>query len=147
MTPSAAKIYYGSLRSGDASRLATDNDSYYQVNSTTSGTRVSDWYGRVKYVSNALTSLSITYKGKSSASCSQILYVYDWTNGYWIKLDSRTVGTSEVGVTVKPGGTLANYVSGTSGDGDVAVRVRCARGDSTNFYTSGDLMKIVYTKP
>jgi hypothetical protein len=57
------------------------------------------------------------------------------------------VGTSEVSATLTVAGTLADYVTGTSGDGDVAVRVRCTRGDSTSFYTSGDLMKIVYTKP
>ena len=56
------------------------------------------------------------------------------------------VGTSETGFTVALGGTLANYVSGTSGDGDVALRVRCTRSDSVNFHVSGDLMKIAYTK-
>ena len=144
--PSSTTISYGKLRSGDASRLTSDDDSYYQVSSTTSGTRVADWYGRVKYVANSLTRLTVTYKGKSSASCSQVGYVYNWTNGHWVKLDSRTVGTSESGFTVAPGGTLANYVSGTSGDGDVAIRVRCVRGDSLNFFVSGDLMKIAYAK-
>jgi excinuclease ABC subunit C len=56
------------------------------------------------------------------------------------------VGTSEVSATLTVAGTLADYVTGTSGDGDVAVRVRCTRGDSTSFYTSGDLMKIVYAR-
>ena len=144
--PSSTTIYYGSLRSGDASRLTSDNDSYYQVNSTTSGTRTSDWYGRMTGVSNALKSLSVTYKGKNSASCSQTLYVYNWTTGYWVKLDGRTVGTSVVTVSAAASGTLAEYVSGTSGDGDVAVRVRCTRGDGVNFYASGDLLKIVFDK-
>jgi hypothetical protein len=144
--PSSAAIYAGTLRSGDASRLRSDNDSYYQVSSTTSATRTSDWYGVTKYVSNALKSLKITYKGKNSASCSQAIYVYNWTSGYWVGLDTRTVGTSEVSVTATPTGTLADYVSGTSGDGDVAVRIRCARSDSVNFYASGDLMKVVYEK-
>ncbi len=49
-------------------------------------------------------------------------------------------------MTVGPSGTLADYVSGTSGDGDVAVRIRCARSDATSFYASGDLMKVVYEK-
>ncbi|HEV3407934.1 MAG TPA: S8 family serine peptidase, partial [Gaiellaceae bacterium] len=144
--PSSTAIYAGKLRSGDASRLRSDNDSYYQVSSTTSGTRVSDWYGVTTSVSNALTSLKVTYKGKNSASCSQTISVYNWTTGYWVQLDSRTVGTSEVSATVGPSGTLADYVSGTSGDGDVAVRIRCARSDSTSFYASGDLMKVVYEK-
>jgi hypothetical protein len=37
-------------------------------------------------------------------------------------------------------GTLANYVSGSSGDGDVAICVPCVR-DSGSFYTSGALMR------
>ncbi len=47
---------------------------------------------------------------------------------------------------MKPAGTLADYVSGTSGDGEIAFRVRCTRGDYTSFYVSGDLMKAAFTK-
>ena len=144
--PSATAIYSGTLRSGDASRLVSDNDDYYQVSSTTSGTRTSDWYGRVTGVSNSLRSLKLTYKGKNSASCSQRVYAYNWTTAAWVQLDSRTVGTSEVGVTLSPAGTLADYVSGASGDGEVRVRVRCTRGDGVAFYASGDLMRVVYEK-
>ena len=144
--PGSTRIGAGSLRSGDSSRLRSDDGAYYQVSSTTSGTRVADWQARIGGVANALTKLSVTYRGKSSASCSQAVYLYDWTNAFWVKLDSRTAGTSESGFTISPGGTLANYVSGDSGDGEVALRVRCARGDSVNFFTSGDLMRIAYTK-
>ena len=144
--PSSTTVYAGSLRSGDASRLRVDDDGYFEVNSTTSGTRATDWYGRTTGVSNGLRSLSLTFKGKNSASCSQTVSVYNWTSGYWVQLDARTVGTSEVGLTLSPGGTLADYVSGSSGDGDVAVRVRCTRGDSVNFYASADLLRTVFTK-
>ena len=144
--PSSTALYAGTLRSGDATRLRSDNDSYYQVSSTTSGTRTADWYGVTTSVSNALKTLKVTYKGKNSASCSQTVSVYNWTTGYWVQLDARTVGTSEVSITVAPTGTLADYVSGTTGDGDVAVRIRCTRSDSTSFYASGDLMKVVYEK-
>ena len=145
--PSSTAIHAGTLRSGDASRLRSDDDAYYAVNSTTSGTRVAEWSATITYVSNSLTSLTVSYKGKSSASCTQRLSIYNWTSASWTKIDERTVGTSEVGVALNVGGTLANYVSGTSGDGDVRIRVRCARGDSVNFYTSGDLMRVTYKKP
>ena len=52
--PSATKIYYGSLRSGTYSRLGSDDNNHYQVNSTTSGTRVRDWYGAFSAVPIAL---------------------------------------------------------------------------------------------
>jgi serine protease AprX len=144
--PSGTAIYSGTLRSGDASRLRADDNAYYEVNSTTSGTRAADWYAQVTGVPNSLRSLSITYRGKASQTTTQTVYVYNSTTGAWVQLDSRTVGTSEVGVTVAPGGTLADYVTGTSGDGSVYVRVRSTRGDGTSFFTSGDLLSITFTK-
>ena len=90
--------------------------------------------------------MNVTYKDKNSASCDQVVAIYNWTTGYWIQLDKRSVGTTEVEIAAAPGGTLADYVSGSSGDGDVAVRVRCTRGASVNFYASGDLMRIAYEK-
>ena len=144
--PSAVTIYYGSLRSGGVARLGADDDSYLEINSTTSGTRVSDWYGRFTGVANGIRSLRVTYRGKASASCTQSVWIYNWTTGAWVSLDSRSIGTTEVEIAATPGGTLANYVSGTTGDGDVAVRIRCARSDAVNFWTSGDLLKIVYER-
>ena len=146
--PSATGIFSGKLRSGTYSRLGADDNSYYQVNSTTSGTRVSDWYGRFSSVTNALSNLKITYKGSNSASCAQRVYVYrfDGSPG-WVQLDSRSVSTTEVLVSsLAPSGAPADYVSGTSGDGEVRVRVRCARS-SPSFYASGDLLKIGYERP
>ena len=144
-TPTSVAIYSGGLRSGDATRLAADDDAFYSVNSTTWGTRVADWYGRMTGVSNALTSLKVTYRGRSSHTCNQTIYVYNWTTGTWKSLDARSRGTSESELVLTVGGTLADYVSGTTGDGDVAVRVRCTR-DSGSYYVSGDLLKITYVR-
>ena len=143
---SSVGLYSGSARSGDATRLASDDDAYFEVNSTTSGARTSDWYGRVRGVTNALRTLEVTYRGKSSATCNQAVFLYNWTTGVWVRLDARSAGTSEAAVTVAVTGSLADHVSGTSGDGDVAVRVRCTRGDYVNFFTSGDLLQITYQK-
>jgi serine protease AprX len=143
--PRSTVIYAGTLRSGDASRLRTDDNAYYQVNSTTSGTRVADWYATLPAVSNGLTSLNVTYRGRSSSTCTQVVYVYNWTTGAWVSLGSKSVGTTEVASTYTPAGTLADYVSGTSGDGDVAIRVRCTRS-SGSYYVSGDLLSVTFTK-
>jgi serine protease AprX len=140
--PTSTAIYSGSLRSGGAAQLGANDDAYYQVNSTTSGTRTVDWYGLIP-ATNSLQKLSVTYRGKSSATCSQRIYIYNWTTSSWVQIDgSRSVGTSEVEVTRSPSGTLADYVSGTSGSGDVAVRVRCTRDGG--FYSSADLMRVTY---
>ncbi len=143
--PTGTAIITGTLRAGDYTRLRTDDNVYYQVNSTTSGTRTSAWYGSFTGVSNALAKLSIAYKGKNSVSCSQTLAVFRWTDSTWVQYDSRSVGTSEVSVTKSPTGTLADYVSGTTGDGELRVRVRCTNS-SYSFYASGELLKITYDK-
>jgi serine protease AprX len=145
--PSSAVVYYGSVRSGDVTRLRANDDAYFQVNSTTSGTRAADWYANVTGVSNALVGLRIAYQGKSSTTCTQTVYAYNYTSGVWATLDTRSVGTSEIAVSAAPGGTLADYVSGASGDGTVSVRVRCARTDGTAFFVSGDLLTVTSTRP
>ena len=143
--PYTTSLYYGSVRSGDYTRLAADDDAYFAVNSTTWGSRVADWYGRVRGIPNALTGLRIVYSGRASATCSQSVYVYNWTTGAWVGIDGRSIGTTEVQVSASVGGTLADYVGGTSGDGDVAVRIRCTRSDGTSFFTSGDLLQVIPT--
>jgi hypothetical protein len=62
-----------------------------------------------------------------------------------VQLDSRSIGTTETEVAVNVGGTLANYVSGSSGDGEVRVRVRCTTSNGS-FYASGDLLTATFTK-
>ena len=143
--PSATVITAGTLRAGTAARLGADDGSLYQVNSTTSGSaRVAEWHGRIPNVPNGVTGLTITYRGNASASCTQVLSVYNWTKAAWTQLNSKSVGTTEVQTIVSPPGTLADYVSGTSGDGEVMVRIRCSR--STNFWVGGDLMRVAATR-
>jgi hypothetical protein len=91
--------------------------------------------------------LKISYKGKNSQSCTQRVSIWRWTTSSWVQLDSRSVGTTEVLIAdLVPTGTLADYVSGSSGDGELRVRVRCTRSTGS-FFSSGDLMKIVYNRP
>jgi subtilisin len=143
--PSSATIQSGKLRAGNYARLGADENVYFQVTSTSSGTRTSSWYGTFGGVLNSLRSLTVTYKGKNSSSCSQTVSVYNWSKGSWVQLDSRSVGTSEVQVQRSTSGTLADYVSGSGVEGDVRVRVRCTR--SSGFYASADLLNISFTAP
>ncbi len=62
-----------------------------------------------------------------------------------VVFDSGQVGPTSATVSLAPTGTLANYVSGSSGNGDIAVRVACTRSDLASFYASGDQLKIQYT--
>jgi hypothetical protein len=145
--PNATTILAGSHRSGSASSLAADDNGYYEVNSTTSGTKTTDWYGTFTGVSNSLSNLRVSYTGKNSRSCTQVIFIWRWTTSSWVQLSSRSVGTTEVSIAnLAPSGTLANYVSGSTGDGDVRVRVRCRRSGSS-FFASGDLLRISYVRP
>ena len=135
------------MRCGVGANLGADDNSYYEVNSSSSGNRTTQWYGGFTGVTNSLTSLRVSYVGKNSRSCSQTISIYRFSTGKWVDLNTRSVGTTEVAVLdLLPSGTLANYVSGSSGDGEVRVRVRC-RTSSGSFFTSGDLLQITYGRP
>ena len=145
-SPASTVVLAGIHGSGDASDLRADDNAYYRVGSTSSGTRKTSWDARFAGVENALGNLQITYKGKNSASCSQTVAVFRWTDSTWVPLSVRTVGTIEVLIAnLSPSGAAGDYVSGTSGSGQVRVRVTCER--SSGFSASGDLMRIRYTLP
>jgi hypothetical protein len=134
----------GAAAGGNAASLAADDNNYYLVNSTTGGTRTTSWYGVMTGVPNTLASLSVSYRGSNSLSCTQTVSVWRWTTSTWVTLRSATVGTAETSfLGLLPTGSPADYVSGTSGDGEVRVRIRCTR--TTSFVSRGELMFIDYT--
>jgi subtilisin len=141
--PELAVIQSGALRSGGAGSLGADDNAYFEVNSTTSSTRTSAWYGRFTAVPRDVRSLRVSYRGRSSASTSQTVSVWRWTTSSWVQIDSRNVGTTEVLVDRSLTGTLTDYVSSA---GEVRVRVRCTSG-SQAFYAGGDLLRLTMTRP
>ena len=144
--PSSTTVLTGSAAGGTATALNSDDNAYYTVASTTTGTRTAAWYGSFTGVSNALTSLRVNYKGNNSRSCTQTVAIWNWTTSAWVQLDSRTVSTTEVAISnLTPTGALANYVSGTTGPGDVRVRIQCQT--NANVTSRGDLMSIVFDAP
>jgi subtilisin family serine protease len=139
--PGSATVQSGSQRSGTAASLASADSSYYQVDSTTSKTRTSAWYGTFSGVPSTLANLRVTYQGANSRSCSQTVAIYDSTTGTWVTLDTRTVGTTEVRIAdLAPGGTLSRYVSSA---GNLYVRARCTT-TAGSFFASGNQLQITY---
>jgi serine protease AprX len=138
----------GTPRSGSHTRLAADDGSYYEVNSTTSGTRTSSWYGSFSGISNELQNLKVDYSGRNSRTCTQTIAIWRWTDPIgWEQLHSRSVGTSEIKIAnLTPSGALGEYVSGEAGDGELRVRVRCTRS-SGSFYARGDMMRVAFEHP
>jgi hypothetical protein len=139
--PSSFTIEVGTAGGGTATSLNADDDSYLVVRSTRIGTKTATWYGTVTGVDNAVSSLAATYKGKSSLTCTQLVSIFRWTDSTWVQLDSRSVGTTEIEISgLSSSGSLADFVSNTSGTGDVRVRVSCTASGAFNL--SGDLMKL-----
>jgi subtilisin family serine protease len=136
-------IETGTYRTGTYSRLSADDNLYYEITSTATSTRTSSWYARFTGVGRDLRSLRVLYKGRNSATCSQTVSVWRWTTSSWVQLDARSVGNTEALVDRSATGTLADYVSTT---GEIRVRVRCT-STSTSFYSSGDQMRVIWTRP
>jgi subtilisin len=143
-TPSGTTIQTGSLLSGSAADLASSDDLYFQVRSSTSKTRTSDWYGSFSGVPSTLSNLKVSYEGKNSLTCSQTVSIFRFTDNTWVTLDSRSVGSTDVPIVgLAPGGVPSAYVSA---GGQLRVRVRCTTR-SGQFTSSGDLLQITYDQP
>ena len=68
----------------------------------------------------------------------QTVSIWRWTTSTWLVLVTQNVGTTEVQHSaLVPTGALADYVSGTTGNGDVRVRIRCTA--TQNFTSRGEL--------
>jgi hypothetical protein len=135
-------VFTGSAVSGGAAQLASRDGSAYVV----SGPGRTSWYGQLSGVPNALRTLSVTYAGSQSTSCTQVLWVWNWSAGTWAALDSRAAGTTSQEVSGTNSSSPGSYVSGSSGNGDMYVAVTCDRSDGASVTTSGDLMRVTYTQ-
>ena len=140
---SQVAVTKGTMIAGGPTALSADDDVYQQVRSTVS--RTTSWDGRFTGVPNTLRRLELTYKGSNSQACTQTVQVWSWRTSAWVRVDRRTVATSEVEIIKPaPGDAPADYVSGTIGAGDLRLRVRCH--GRFPFTANGDLLKIVYDR-
>jgi hypothetical protein len=139
VVPSAATINQGSYLGGGISGLTADDNVNLRIASAGGGVL---FWGRMVGVPNTLKSLGVTYRGSSSAPCTQTLSAWNWTLGIWSSLGTKTLGTTETETVATVGGNLADYVSNTTGTGDVAIRFGCSGG---TFTSSTDLLRISYT--
>ena len=137
--PDSTTVLTGTVRAGDYTRLAANDNSYYQLNSSAGAL---SWTAHVGGVPNSLSSLRVTYSGAASPLCNQNVSIWNTTSSTWTMIDSRWVTSSEVLINPTVGGTLADYVTGMTGTGDVNIRVQCSYYYA--FYSSADLLAIVY---
>jgi hypothetical protein len=141
--PASFTVETGAYLSGSAGSLGADDDDYLTVRSTKTGVRVAAWYGTFTGVDDAVASLSITYRGGIAfGPCTQVISIFRWTDSMWIELNSRTADGAEFEIAnLSPPGSPSDYVSGSSGAGDVRVRVACSDGPRV-FQVKGELLKL-----
>ncbi len=157
--PTSTKITTGTLNTGTYTSLATADASYYRVNSTTSGTRTTDWYGQFSGVVAGSKNLKATYQGRNcgtgsgcpaiaAPSPSTTLSLWNWTTSAWVQVAGPTlVGNVDVTMASAVIASPASYIGTGSSKGQVRIRVRTTRSGSPNFVTGGNLMKLVYDAP
>jgi phosphodiesterase/alkaline phosphatase D-like protein len=144
--PASVTTVTGTYSSGNAASLLADDNNWYQVDSTTTGTRTTEWYGSMTDVPKLLTNLSVTYRGSNTGSASESVSIWNWTTSAWVVLDTRNISTTEnTRANLAPPGSPSDYVSGAGPVGEVRVRIRATR--TANFTSRGEFMRIQYLGP
>ncbi|MBI5472702.1 MAG: glycoside hydrolase family 9 protein [Ignavibacteriae bacterium] len=136
--PTGATILAGTLSAGSYVDLASNNSQYFAVRGASTTPSMS-WYGSVIISQSAanVIQLTVTYDGKSSkANTQQVLSLYNWSTSSWTQIDSRTIGTSDVTVTVVRNSPAA-FVSSS---GQIRLLVTC-NGPGPARTGSGDFMR------
>jgi subtilisin len=144
--PSAAVVQNRSVRAGGYARLAANDNSFYDVNSTTRRTFTSSWFGRFINVPRGTLSFNVAYSGRNTRACTQVVQAYSWTAGTWVDLDARTVGKTKVMVSAPLPGPLDRFVSGSGATGELRIRVRCTT-NAGSFYARADYLRLGFTSP
>ncbi|MCC6237953.1 MAG: CAP domain-containing protein [Dehalococcoidia bacterium] len=139
--PTSVYVFSGAVASGNAASLRALDGNALVVASSGS----TSWYGMSTSVPNTLRTLTVSFGGSHSASCTQSVWAWNWTRGTWQRLDSRAAGVAAGQVTVAVPGALAEFVSGTTGTGNVAIAVVCSRADGGAVTTRADLLSLTYT--
>jgi hypothetical protein len=103
------------------------------------------WYGRFN-VPRSITSLTASYAGSSTQSCSRTVSVYDWSTYSWQTLSTGSAGTSTSALTVPIAGPFGRYLGGSTRTGaELRLRVACTRTDATPFTLRTDQLTATYS--
>jgi hypothetical protein len=127
----------GTFKSGAASSLSADDASYYVLSTLNSSAQ---WSASFTNLPSSMGSLSVTYNGHPTASCTQNLSLWNWYYNAWVSIAHSTVGTSDATLKVSAPGLLSDYVF----LGELRVSVQCFRTDGAGFDVDSDLAKISY---
>ena len=130
-SPSSLTVNTGSARGGGVSSLGADDNAYFELASS-SGSVL--WRGRMTTIPNTLTSLSVTYRGLNSSTCTQNLAIWNWRTGSGLTRSS----TARTSTRRRSSDRRARgQRQRDDGNGKVAVRVRCS-GSLSDFNNKAD---------
>ena len=110
--PSSTTILAGTLNSGSYVDLSALDANYYRVNSTTTGTRTTDWYGQFSGVPTGAANLKVTYIGNNTLSAST-----PYTQNFNSLAQNGTSSSVPAGWAFSETGTGANTTYGTNNGG------------------------------
>ena len=144
LVPSSISVQAGSIVAGGVGSLRYADGSRLAVRSTATSPHRAWWYARFRGVPNTAQTLTTTVTSRSTKRCTQTLQIFRWTTRKWFTIDQRVLPSSDLRITKRASGSLADFVSGTAAKGDVAVRVACGRS-AAPFTASADLLRTRYT--
>ena len=118
----------GTLKGGSYSSLAVLDAAYYQVNSTTTGTRTTDWYAQFSGIPTGAANLKVTYAGNDTwASSTQNFNTLASTGttsstlpAGWTFSESGTSANTSYGIGTGSSNTGNTYSFGSTGSTDRA---------------------------
>jgi subtilisin len=145
-SPIGAVVEQRSVRAGGYGRLAANDGSFFEINSTRKKTFTTSWYARFGNVPRDALSLTVSYAGRNTRACSQVIAAWSHASGSWIQLDARSVGRTKVLISAALPGTLSAYVGGTGASGELRIRVRCTTNVDA-FYARADYMRLAFSRP
>lgn len=131
-------VLTGTLKSGNAASLAADDANYFVVSTVNAGAH---WSASFTGLPSSVSTLTVTYKGHATASCTQNVNLWNWYYNAWVPISHTTAGTSDVTLTLPAPGQLSDYLF----LGELRVSVQCFRTDAAAFDLSSGLAKIQFS--
>jgi hypothetical protein len=136
--PTSVRVLTGTQASGTVSSLSADDGSYYVVSALNSSAQ---WSASFTGLPSTMGSLTVTYNGHPTASCTQNLSLWNWYYNAWVAVAHTTAGTSDATLTIAAPGLLSDYIA----IGELRVGLQCFRTDGASFNVASDLAKITYS--
>jgi Big-like domain-containing protein len=138
-SPSAYTVSLGAYQSGSMTSLTADDNNYFVVGSTQSGTRrTSTDYEILNVISASRLDYSIRLRS-STSSTAVTIYAYNFATSTWTQIKSISVGSSETTQSA----SITSSVSSHINNGRILVRVQSTR--SNNHTISNEFMKVTAT--